>query len=66
MFKRKSEKFLDFDDENRTWDIDHHGVMTVDVHKLLRSPEARHQIAKAREIMAHIRAEKKAKQAADR
>jgi len=66
MSKPKSEKFLDFDDEHRTWEIDHRGVVTVDVHKLLRSPEARHQIAKAREVMARIRAAEKAKQAADR
>jgi len=66
MSKPKSKEVLNFDDEYRTWEIDHRGVITVDVDKLLRSPEARHQIAKAREIMAHIRAEKKAKQAADR
>jgi len=66
MSKPKPKPVLDFDDEHRTWEIDHRGVMTVDVHKLLRSPEARHQIAKAREIMAHIRAEEKAKRAAGR
>jgi len=65
MSKPKPKKFLDFDDEHRTWEIDR-GVVIVDVHKLLRSPEARHQIAKAREIMAHIRAAEKAKQAAGR
>jgi len=66
MFKPKSNGVLNFDNEDRTWEIDHRGVITVDFHKLLRKPKTQRQIAKAREIMAHIRAEKKAKQAADR
>lgn len=53
---------MDFDDPDRTWEIDRHGVIVVDVHKLLRKPKARQKIAKAREIMARIRAEKAAKQ----
>lgn len=53
---------MDFDDPDRTWDIGHDGIVTVDVHKLLRKPKARQKIAKAREIMARIRAEKAAKQ----
>jgi len=65
MSKPKSKKLIDFDDEDRTWEIDR-GVVIVDVHKLMRKPKVQRQIAKAREIMARIRAEKKAEQAADR
>jgi len=65
MSKPKSKEVLNFDDEDRTWEIDR-GVIIVDFHKLLRKPKTQRQIAKAREIMARIRAEKKAKQAADR
>lgn len=56
----KSKKFVDFDDEERTWDIDHHGTVTVDVDKLMRSPKVQQQIAKAREIMERIRDEQAA------
>lgn len=48
-------------EDERTWAIDR-GVIIVDTHKLLRHPKVRGQIAKAREIMARIRAEKAAKQ----
>jgi len=58
----KSPKSIDFDDDEKTWEIDHHGVITVDVHKLMRSPKVRGQIAKAREIMKRIRAEQAAGQ----
>jgi len=65
MSKPKPKPVLNFDNEDRTWEIDR-GVIIVDVDKLMRSPKVRHQIAKAREIMAHIRAAEKAKQAAGR
>jgi len=55
----KPKKFVDFDDEERTWDIDR-GVVIVDVDKLLRKPKAQRQIAKAREIMKRIRDEQAA------
>lgn len=58
----KSSKFVEFGDKEKekTWTIDQHGVVTVDVHKLLRRPKARRQIAKAREIMERIRREQEA------
>jgi len=56
----KSPKSIEIDDEEKTWEIDHHGIITVDVHKLMRSPKVRGQIAKAREIMERIRDEQAA------
>jgi len=60
----KSLKHIEFedDDEERTWEIDHHGIITVDADKLMRHPKVRMQIAKAREIMARIRAGREAGQ----
>ena len=57
MSKPKKSIEIDDDDDEKTWEIDHHGIITVDVHKLMRSPKVRGQIAKAREIMERIRAE---------
>ena len=56
----KSPKSIEIDDDEKTWEIDHHGIITVDVHKLLRKPKAQRQIAKAREIMKRIRDEQAA------
>lgn len=54
----KPSKFVVKDDDPEgTWEIDHHGIITVDVHKLLRHPKVRRQIAKAGEIMERIRRE---------